>query len=228
MSKEGIRRSKFEHGLARLVADKTGRESADMKRDRLEATANWILRRNKKSLQLRDPGPEASAPVIEGKPSKLKALAAAGNPWAIRTLREKQARGRAAHLRGAELRCAKAAKTRKRRETKDEVSMSKHQRPMYVSDDEIWAKRTEKAKRAGIGAWSAKQLAAWGVPWPPPKGWRRKLNGGVYGARENEPVVTRARARLDREPDDDDDPPFQENIVTEVLGESDDDQPPWN
>lgn len=25
------------------------------------------------------------------------------------------------------------------------------------------------------GGWSAKQLAAWGVPWPPPKGWREDL-----------------------------------------------------
>ena len=60
-----------------------------------------------------------------------------------------------------------------------------------VSDDEIWAKRTEKAKRSGVGAWSRQQLASWGVPWPPPKGWRRKLNGGVYrnGAPEDEPGV---------------------------------------
>ena len=55
MSREGVRRSKFEHVLDRAVAAKTGRESADMKRDRLEATASWILRRNKKSLRLRDP-----------------------------------------------------------------------------------------------------------------------------------------------------------------------------
>ncbi len=25
------------------------------------------------------------------------------------------------------------------------------------------------------GAWTAKQLAEWGVPWPPPKGWRHNL-----------------------------------------------------
>lgn len=25
------------------------------------------------------------------------------------------------------------------------------------------------------GGWTAKQLAVWGVPWPPPKGWRKDL-----------------------------------------------------
>ena len=30
-------------------------------------------------------------------------------------------------------------------------------------------------KRTPAGAWSAKQLSEWGVPWPPPKGWRKKL-----------------------------------------------------
>jgi hypothetical protein len=76
---------------------------------------------------------------------------------------------------------------------------------MHVSDDEIWAKRTEKAKRAGVGAWSREQLAAWGVRWPPPKGWQRRLNGGRRRKRrkhrkgDDEPgvMVTRARARLD-------------------------------
>lgn len=38
-----------------------------------------------------------------------------------------------------------------------------------VSDAEIVAAMTPK------GGWKAKQLALWGVPWPPPKGWREKL-----------------------------------------------------
>lgn len=25
------------------------------------------------------------------------------------------------------------------------------------------------------GGWTRDQLAAWGVPWPPPKGWKRRL-----------------------------------------------------
>ena len=27
------------------------------------------------------------------------------------------------------------------------------------------------------GGWTKKQLAKWGVPWPPPKGWRARLEG---------------------------------------------------
>ncbi len=34
-----------------------------------------------------------------------------------------------------------------------------------------------KAQTAN-GAWTRKQLAAWGVPWPPPKGWKTKLEAG--------------------------------------------------
>ena len=35
--------------------------------------------------------------------------------------------------------------------------------------DEIDAARTER------GGWTREQLAQWGVPWPPPKGWRQAL-----------------------------------------------------
>lgn len=38
-----------------------------------------------------------------------------------------------------------------------------------VSNEEIEAAKTPK------GAWKAAQLAKWGVSWPPPNGWRRKL-----------------------------------------------------
>jgi hypothetical protein len=38
-----------------------------------------------------------------------------------------------------------------------------------VSDAEIVAAMTPKC------GWKAKQLALWGVPWPPPKGWRERL-----------------------------------------------------
>ncbi|MFI9588340.1 hypothetical protein ACIHCQ_42665 [Streptomyces sp. NPDC052236] len=37
------------------------------------------------------------------------------------------------------------------------------------SPKEIEAARTDK------GAWTRDQLAAWGVPWPPPKGWKDEL-----------------------------------------------------
>lgn len=32
--------------------------------------------------------------------------------------------------------------------------------------------------RTKRGGWTRVQLAAWGVPWPPPKGWKVKLAGG--------------------------------------------------
>lgn len=44
--------------------------------------------------------------------------------------------------------------------------------PLKVS-----AKKIE-ASRSAMGGWTAKQLAAWGVPWPPPTGWRRALERG--------------------------------------------------
>lgn len=31
-----------------------------------------------------------------------------------------------------------------------------------------------------VGGWTKKQLAEWGVPWPPPKGWKRKLAAGGF------------------------------------------------
>lgn len=33
----------------------------------------------------------------------------------------------------------------------------------------------------GRGAWRAKTLAVWGIPWPPPSGWRAKL-ADLYNA----------------------------------------------
>lgn len=32
-----------------------------------------------------------------------------------------------------------------------------------------------EAARSPAGGWSRQQLAAWGVPWPPPKGWKDRL-----------------------------------------------------
>jgi hypothetical protein len=32
-----------------------------------------------------------------------------------------------------------------------------------------------EAKRTLRGGWSRAQLAEWGVPWPPPKGWKKRL-----------------------------------------------------
>ncbi len=38
-----------------------------------------------------------------------------------------------------------------------------------VSPEEIEAAKTPK------GGWRAAQLAKWGIPWPPPEGWRKRL-----------------------------------------------------
>ena len=37
------------------------------------------------------------------------------------------------------------------------------------NEEEILAARTAK------GGWTKAQLAEWGVPWPPPKGWKERL-----------------------------------------------------
>ena len=52
--------------------------------------------------------------------------------------------------------------------------MREKNRDFEISEAEIMAKRTP------AGGWTRTQLAQWGVPWPPPKGWKKALvNGGV-------------------------------------------------
>jgi len=38
----------------------------------------------------------------------------------------------------------------------------------------ITAEEIERA-RTPRGGWTKEQLDRWGVPWPPPKGWKRRL-----------------------------------------------------
>ncbi|QKV93905.1 hypothetical protein HUT19_20840 [Streptomyces sp. NA02950] len=46
----------------------------------------------------------------------------------------------------------------------------------YVpSPDEVTAAQTPK------GGWTKRQLAEWGVPWPPPQGWRKHLEAKWRG-----------------------------------------------
>ncbi|WP_329584856.1 helicase associated domain-containing protein [Streptomyces sp. NBC_01005] len=48
--------------------------------------------------------------------------------------------------------------------------------PTYVpSPDEVTAAQTPD------GGWTRKQLAEWGVPWPPPQGWRKHLKAKWEG-----------------------------------------------
>ncbi|MBA7712424.1 hypothetical protein ES703_121398 [subsurface metagenome] len=44
-----------------------------------------------------------------------------------------------------------------------------HHRIVGPSPEEMEAAKTPQ------GGWTKEQLADWGVPWPPPKGWRREL-----------------------------------------------------
>lgn len=43
---------------------------------------------------------------------------------------------------------------------------------MKLTEEQIEAGKSPK------GGWTKKQLASWGVQWPPPKGWREKLLRG--------------------------------------------------
>lgn len=48
--------------------------------------------------------------------------------------------------------------------------------PNYVpSPDEVAAAQTPN------GGWPKKQLAEWGIPWPPPKNWRAYLKAKWEG-----------------------------------------------
>jgi hypothetical protein len=51
-----------------------------------------------------------------------------------------------------------------------------------------------KTKR---GAWTAKQLAEWGVAWPPRGGWREELRNRWYAAHPEE--IEKERARMERD-----------------------------
>lgn len=53
----------------------------------------------------------------------------------------------------------------------------KYRRDIIITEAEILK------GESGNGGFSRKQLAEWGVPWPPPKGWRKEL---IRQAREAE------------------------------------------
>lgn len=38
-----------------------------------------------------------------------------------------------------------------------------------------------------FGGWSPETLAAWGVPWPPPEGWRDRLVAAYFEAHRDDP-----------------------------------------
>lgn len=53
---------------------------------------------------------------------------------------------------------------------------------LKLTAEEIDAGKTEK------GGWTKAQLAAWGIGWPPPHGWKKALLGGVEVEPKPEPV----------------------------------------
>ncbi|WP_055530913.1 TnsA endonuclease N-terminal domain-containing protein [Streptomyces graminilatus] len=46
---------------------------------------------------------------------------------------------------------------------------------LYTSDGDIPSPDDIEAARTPAGGWTRDQLAAWGIPWPPPQGWREQL-----------------------------------------------------
>jgi hypothetical protein len=74
-------------------------------------------------------------------------------------------------------------------------------RKKLLTDEEIEAGRSAK------GGWTRQQLAAWGVSWPPPKGWRVALTGRppedevpLRPGREEQIAIAKARKMLSRKP----------------------------
>jgi len=89
------------------------------------------------------------------------------------------------------------------------------------SPDEV-AHRYQRAN----GGWTAECLAAWGIGWPPPKGWRDKLEAQWHefhrGRRVHEHQVD-AHQRLQQQ--DLPLPPAQD--TSPVIPPSNTDKPPW-
>jgi ribonuclease HI len=50
-----------------------------------------------------------------------------------------------------------------------------------------------EAAKSPAGGWTRKQLAGWGVPWPPPKGWRRALESKSH-IKQDPPPLSAQRA----------------------------------
>jgi hypothetical protein len=57
------------------------------------------------------------------------------------------------------------------------ITIDRHE----ITEEEILAERTKN------GGWSRDTLAQWGVPWPPPKGWKQQLIMDGYPYRPASP-----------------------------------------
>lgn len=47
-----------------------------------------------------------------------------------------------------------------------------------------------EAAKTPAGGWTRATLAAWGVPWPPPKGWRKRLEEAAAEAIDEPEAIT--------------------------------------
>lgn len=67
-------------------------------------------------------------------------------------------------------------------------------RMTLIDEDEIEAQRTAK------GGWTRDTLEAWGVPWPPPPGWKRAIleTGIPYQETATTSPVRTARRKLNK------------------------------
>src|SRR5215204_3749932 len=87
----------------------------------------------------------------------------AGAAWTSERVRERRTGRRQPHGRGARQRAASGrpgiGADMQDRESRPAPS------PEEVAD----------ASTSPHGSWAAKQLRDWGVPWPPPAGWRKEL-----------------------------------------------------
>jgi hypothetical protein len=76
---------------------------------------------------------------------------------------------------GAANRCDCACHTRvASRKITPESAMSDEEQEAHAAE---WRRRIAAAKSPG-GSWSRATLAGWGVPWPPPRGWKEALIAG--------------------------------------------------
>ncbi|MEU4847960.1 hypothetical protein [Streptomyces gilvosporeus] len=56
------------------------------------------------------------------------------------------------------------------------------------------------AAQTPTGGWSKKQLAEWGVPWPPPTGWRKHLEAKWKGEDVGPPAPGPTQSPATRHP----------------------------
>jgi hypothetical protein len=96
--------------------------------------------------------------------------------------------------------CACHAKVAARKIAPDSAMSADEQ----AAHEAEWRKRIAAAKSPG-GSWSRATLAQWGVPWPPPRGWKEALIAG-------RPIPVRhGLAATPAAVDDDDSPSWDES-----------------